>query len=413
MLIKSKSNNQNRDIIKWTQDMKKFNRIILIIVVYSTNICFAIAGSEQGNRGPLYLSTAWNLVKGDLIFQGNSRFYFNNKTFTSANNPATAVTFWDIQGGLNLNYGLGQHYQIGISQILYQDNHKTGSGYNFPDDLFLKVKVGSFLEKPGPIKFGAALTTRLPLARYHNIQLEPYSAGRVEFGILGLLSFSQNQLYPDDGLNAHLNLGIIDHNDKGKKFTESNITYVNQANSRELYGGLAAIYPMTKFDFSVELYGNYNITKPPPAAFSRHNYLYITPGINYNAFYWLSVACGFDFRLSKHQSSKSYLLPQFTANVLPTYPTWRINLSVRINFVSKLKGRFDQKENIESNASDEKKKDVYEKITEERKQIENAEEELQKIRDERKKMDEILNRLRKALEIKDPKEKTEKEKDKK
>ncbi len=78
-----------------------------------------------------------------------------------------------------------------------------------------------------------------------------------------------------------------------------------------------------------------------------------------------------------------------------------------------MKGRFDQKENIESNASDEKKKDVYEKITEERKQIENAEEELQKIRDERKKMDEILNRLRRALEIKDPKEKTEKEKDKK
>jgi len=413
MLIKSKSNNQNRDTIKWKRDMKNISRIILVIVVYSINICSASAGYEQGNRGPLYLSTAWNLVKGDLIFQGNSRFYFNNKTFSYANNPATAVTFWDVQGGLNLNYGLGKQCQLGLAQILYQDNHKTGSGYNFPDDLFLKVKVGSFPEKPGPIKLGAAITTRLPLARHHNIQLEPYSAGSVEFGILGLLSFSQNQLYPDDDLNAHLNLGVIDHNDNGKKFTESNVTYVNQQNSRELYGGLAVIYPLTKFDFSVELYGNYNISKPPPAAFSRHNYLYITPGINYNAFYWLSVACGFDFRLTKHQSSKSYLLPQATANVLPTYPTWRINLSVKINLASILKGRLDQKENLESITPDKSKKNVYEKITEERKQIENAEAELQKIRDERKKMDEILNRLRKALEIKDTKEKNEKEKDKK
>ncbi len=399
---------QIRDIIKWAGDMKNFSRIFLTLLVCSLNFGFAIAGSEQGNRGPLYLSTAWNLPKGDLTFQGNSRFYFNNKTFSAANNSANAVTFWDIQGGLNLNYGLGKHYQIGVSQILYQDNHKGGSGYNFPDDLFLKVKAGSFPAQAGPINFGAALTIRLPLAKHHNILLEPYSAGRVEFGVLGLLSYSKNPLYPEDGLNAHLNLGIIDHNDKGKKFTEEGITYVNQTNSRELYAGMGVIYPMTKFDFSVELYGNYNITKPPPVAYSRHNYLYITPGINYNAFYWLSVACGFDFRLSKQQSSKSYLLPAFTTNVLPTYPTWRINLSLRINLVSKLKGRFEQKEILESTAPETKKKDVTQEIAEERKQIENAEEELQKIRDERKKMDEILNRLRKALEIKDPKEKDKK-----
>ena len=409
MLLKSKFNYDFLNIIKRIGDMKNFSQIILIIVVF-INISLVRAGSEQGNRGPLYLSTAWNLAKGDLTFQGNSRFYFNNKTFIYANSPSTSVTFWDIQGGLNLNYGLGKHYQLGISQILYQDNHKAGRGYNFPDDLFLKAKIASFPNKPGPIEFGAALTTRLPLARYHNVQLEPYSAGRIEFGILGLLSYSKDQLSPEDGINAHLNLGIIDHNDNGKNFTDSNISYVNQGSSREIYGGMAVIYPMTKFDFSVEMYGNYNITKPPPAAFSRHNFLYITPGITYNAFYWLSVACGFDFRLTKNQSSKSNLIPLATANVLPTYPTWRVNLSVRINLASKLKGRFAQKENLQLSAPDNKKKDVYQEISEERKQIENAEEELQKIRDERKKMDEILDRLRKALDIKDTKEKQKEKK---
>lgn len=390
--------------------MKNFYRIIIIAIIFSTNIINAFAGTEQGNRGPLYLTTAWNLVKGDLTFQGNSRFYFNNKTFTSANNPATAVTFWDVQGGLNLNYGLGKRYQIGISQIVYQDNHKSGKGFNFPDDMFLKVKFGSFPEKAGPIKFGLLVTTRLPFAKYHNIQLEPYSAGSVEFGLMGLFSFSKNQIYPDDEFNAHVNFGLIDHNDNGKKFTESNIEYINQKNSREIYGGVALIYPITKFDFSVEIYGNHNISKPPPAAYSRHNYLYVTSGVTYNAFYWLSLACGFDFRLTKNKSSNSYLISNCTANMLPAYPTWRVNFNVRVNLVSKLKRRFEQKDDFKSITSDKNKKDVYEEIATERKQIENAELELEKIRQERKKMDEILNRLRKALELKDKNEKNKEKK---
>jgi histidyl-tRNA synthetase len=101
-----------------------------------------------------------------------------------------------------------------------------------------------------------------------------------------------------------------------------------------------------------------------------------------------------------------------TTKLLPTYPTWRINFSVRVNLVSKLKGRFAQKEKFESIVTDISKKDVYQDIADERKQIENAELELQKIREERKKMDEILNRLRKALELKDNKDKDEKGKKK-
>jgi len=385
--------------------MRNIHRIFIIAVIISTNIINVLAGSEQGNRGPIYLTTAWNLLKGDLTFQGNSRFYFNTKFVT------TRINFWDVQGMFNVNYGIGKHHQIGLSQIIYQDNHKPGKGFNLPDDMFLRVKFGSFPAKPGPIKFGVLLTTRFPLAKHHNIQFEPYSSGNIEFGIMGLMSYTKNQIYPDSGFNAHLNLGIFDHNDR-KKFKEFGIEYINQNNSREIYGGLALIYPMIKFDFSVELYGNYNISKPPPIAYSRHNYLYITPGITYNAFYWLSLACGFDFRLTKNKSSASHLLLNMTTKLLPTYPTWRINFSVRVNLVSKLKGRFVQKEKFESIVTDTSKKDVYQDIANERKQIENAELELQKIREERKKMDEILNRLRKALELKDNKDKDEKGKKK-
>ena len=100
--------------------------IIIAIIALFARIVPLFANSEQGNRGPIYLSTAWNLKKGDLVVHGNSRFYFNNKTFYNPNSSGVAVTFWDVQGGINMYYGIGHHYQLGISQIVYQDNHKPG-----------------------------------------------------------------------------------------------------------------------------------------------------------------------------------------------------------------------------------------------------------------------------------------------
>lgn len=393
--------------------MRNFNRFIMTILVLFVNAMTALPESEQGNRGPLYLTSAWNLVKGDLSFHANSRFYFNNKTFSYSNSPTTAVTFWDIQGGLNLYYGLGKHFQIGLTQILYQDNHKGGKGYNFPDDLFLKMKFGSLLGQAGLFDLGVNVLTRIPVAQYHNLQLEPYSAGRLEFGIIGLLSYSRDQINHEDGFNAHANLGIIDHNDNGIKLNVSSYPeYVNTKNSREIYGGLAVIVPTTRFDFSFELYGNYNINKPPPTAYSRHNYLYISPGVTYKPFYWLSLCFGFDFRMTPNHPAGSGLVQNTMSNVLPTYPTWRVNFSLKMNLTSKIKGRFETKEPINSSVVETEKngkKDVIKDIAEERKQIENAEAELEKIRSEREKMDDILKRLRKALEIK---ETTEKKKDK-
>lgn len=387
--------------------MNCLTRACLVALLTGLNFATAFAGSEQGNRGPLYLTTAWNLTKGDFNLHAGSRFYFNNKTYNLPDATTTAVTFWDVQGGMNFYYGIRKNYQIGLSQIIYQDNHKPGKGYNLPDDLFLNIKIGSFPNKPSPFNFGINILTRFPLAEHHNVQLEPYSAGRVSLGVIGLASYSSNQVFPEDGVNAHVNLGIIDHNDNGMKLGESNdIAYANPKTTRELYGGIAFIAPTTQFDFSVELYGNYHISKPPPTAYSRHSYLYLTPGVTYKPLYWLSLCCGFDFRLSPNRSSRSDLIWSGLADMLPTYPTWRVNFNMKVNLTSKIHRRFEEKIPVESAAnSSQQKSDVFKNIADERKQIENAEAELEKIRSEREKMDEILKRLRKALEIKDSEKK--------
>ncbi|OQX95769.1 hypothetical protein B6I21_03695 [candidate division KSB1 bacterium 4572_119] len=375
--------------------------LIFYFIIFLAFSSFLIAGSEQGVSGPLYLSSGWTLPKGDFTFHTNSRFYFNNKTFYSSDNSVSAITYWDIHGSLEFYYGFAKHFQAGLSQILYQDNHKGAGGYNFPDDLFLNLKTGGFSAKSGAWNFGGKLMVRIPLADHHNIILEPYSAGQIEAGIFGLASYSSSPNFPESKLNVHLNLGLLDHNDHAVNLNESEtLTDLKKHNSREIIGGAAVIFPTSLFDFSAELYGNYYISKPPATAFSRHNYLYFSPGITYKSFYWLSFAFGFDIRLTPNKSSASSLINSDLPNYLPTYPRWRVNFKMRVNPVSKLKKRFAKEETDTVISTENKEKTVYEKIADEKKHIEKAEVELENIIKQRQKLDEILNRLKKALDVK-------------
>lgn len=385
---------------------KKFAAIIFLIFLPLS----ISAQSEQGIQGPFYLNTAWNLAKGDVTFQANSKFYFNNKTYNLNENTVNAIAYWDIQGGIGVNYGLGKHYQIGLTQILYQDNHKDGSGYNFPDDLFLDLKVGSFSLKNGSWNLGGKILSRIPLAKHHNILFEPYSAGRLSAGIFGMATYSTKPLFPEDGFNVHFNLGLLDHNDHGVNLDESGQSRIlKKHNSREIIGGAALIFPTSKFDFSAEFYGNYYISKPPATAFSRHSYLYFSPGIFYKLFYWLAFGFGFDFRLSPNKSCSSSYISSDLPNHLPTYPLWRLNFKMRVNIISKVKNRFMERA-ADSVATVEKdEKTIYDKIADEKKHIEEAEFELEYLMKQRQQMDEILARLKKALELKGT-EKKEKEK---
>lgn len=379
-------------------NIKKSSIIFTLILFFLPLILWA--ASEQGINGPLHTTTAWNLAKGDFTFHYNSRFYYNNKNFIQADGQKTGTTYWDVQGGMNVFYGLINHFQLGLAQIFYQDNHKSGKGYNIPDDMFLSVKAGSFSLKNKSWNFGANVFTRIPLAKYHNVILEPYSAGKIELGVFALTSFTTNPSFPQDGFNGHLNLGIIDHNDHATNLDPNKkSTVLNKHNSREIVGSLALVYPTSKFNFSAELYGNFFITKPPATAYSRHSYLYFTPGINFKAINWLSFAFGFDVRLTPHKSSSNNYLTDHFLNLLPTYPLWRLNFKTRLNINSVFQKRSVKKDNGKKTVTVEKDEEsVYQQIDEEKKNIKNARQELEILIKERERMDEILFRLRKALD---------------
>ncbi|MBD3288874.1 hypothetical protein GF337_08740 [candidate division KSB1 bacterium] len=373
----------------------------LIFILNYLLICSIVNGyaaNSQGLHNPLYIIPAWNLNKGDLTIHAHSKFYFKNEVFEKRHRPTTACTYWDAQGAVNMQYGIGQFYEIAISQIVYQDNHKSGKGFNLPDDLFLKFKYASLGSKTLPINYGVMITSRLPLAEYHNLPFEPYAGGNIEFAIHGLLSHSSNLLFPEDAMNLHLNLGFIHHNDKGEVFSIHNIKYKQKSNSKQFVYGLALVYPIAKFDFSLEFYGNRLIKKPNQAVFSRYNYSYLTPGITYRPYYWMAVIFGMDIRTSSGipESDARRLSPES-----PVYPGWRLNFGVKINLMAKLQRRHEKQSEFNFLGEKKPEKTIYDQITEERQEIESAEMELARIKEERRKMDEMLKRLRNVLEFKE------------
>lgn len=377
--------------------MKRF--FILLAFVFLSSFVSSYALNSEGLQNPLNITPAWNLNKGDLTIHTHSKFYFRNEVFDRADQPISACTYWDAQGALSMHYGIGQSYEIALSQIVYQDNHKPGKGYNLPDDLFIKFKYASLGPKTLPINYGVMLTSRLPVADHHNIPYEPYAGGNVEFSINGLLSYSSNLLFPEDAMNMHLNLGFVHHNDKGNKIIiNENTVYKQDSNSSQFIYGFAFIYPISKFDFSLEFYGNSLISKPNQGVFSRYSYSYLTPGISYRPYYWMAIIFGMDVRTSSAVPTDE---ARRVSPESPVYPGWRLNFGIKINLMAKLQKRHDKQLNVNFLGEKKSEKTIYDQITEERQEIESAELELARIKEERRKMDEMLKRLRNVLEFKD------------
>ena len=294
--------------------------IFLIFHLFS----FAYGNGINGGKGLTYVKSAWNLESGYVTLYTKSHAFGK----TDDNPP---VAYWDVQGAISLNFGITDHIELAISPVIYQDTHKGENGYNIPDDLFIGLKFGSYRVRGSSVTWGICLDTRFPTGKDHNLFFEPYSAGKVEWGFTGMLSYSKGPLYPDESLTVDFNLGYLNHNDIGQKLTgRDNDPFPVSSLSQQLKYGVGLKIPTPEFDFSVELFGNSFIQKPPKTAYGLENYLYLTPSIIYKAFNWLSVIAGADFRLSNDIDETSYL---YVSSPVPeefrNYPGWRIHLSFK------------------------------------------------------------------------------------
>lgn len=354
----------------------------------------------------MHTNSAWTLQKGSLVVDAFATSYF--KTVSST--PTKSTTYWDVQGVIGFTYASSRHLEFNLTNILYQDTHKIDRAFSLPSDLTFSVKVGSIGSMNSNFRFGVLAQGRLPYTDAINVPFEPYSANTFEAGIAGLFSYTSDKIIPDAGWQFHSNFGFWHHNDAGQLLTPApGDTFVVRSPSRALVWGAGIVYPTNQLDFGLEVTGRNFLVRPPLTAYSREDFVYVTPSVAFRASNRMSLAAGVDVRVSS--SSTQAQLTSTGAPIrrihpdLPSYPGWRLRVAGKFYLTKPSPREIDQpyftqfgSSSVEdTSAVSSAKLPLHDKLSQERRQTEMAEEELQRIRAERRKMEETLSRLRQIL----------------
>lgn len=388
----------------WLNRVKEnFGRLLLLTAVFGWLGKTSPALAQiNASRGPLIVRSAWTLEPGYLTLQTHTRFFGKVSQLSQPGQVSTnAVTIWNVQGGLSLNYGISKHFEAAFVPVIYQDtNKRTDKGYNLLDDLFLFLKVGSLGRKGSSLSYGFDVGLRFPTAKEHNIMFEPYSADKTSFGANVMASYARDPLYPEDGFSMHFNLGYWNHNDVGAKltpsiFTKDTVRVLNM--TQEMNYGAAMLFPFDKFDFRFEVHGSTFLQKPPVTAFSRESVTYISPGVTYKPYRWMTMLLNADIRVTNAADETDYTKPGVNRiSDLPNYPNWRITLGTKVAILPTSLYAVSERDILMKKA--ESRRELFEQIIKEQRETESAEEELDRIKDERRKAERELERLRRILE---------------
>ncbi len=347
----------------------------------------------SGGTGLPNVESAWSLDPGLLMMSSNTRVFGQS---------SAAYTVWDVSGRLNFSYGLGRHFEVSATPIIYQDANQPSNKVSAPHDLYISMKAASFTSPGSPFSYGASVALKFPTGDAQNVAFERYSANRIGWGVTGLLSYATDPLYPRNATNFHLNLGYWNHNDSGADLTGAGaLSPQPDGASQELLYAMGVQIPKGKFAITTELYGNAFLKAPPVVAYSRENYLYLTPGVSYQLMKWMSVNVGMDLRIisSKDKTfcSSGYDGADRTlAGSQPNYPGWRFNFGASFDLLPGKSYRVGQHDVLMRKA--ESRRQLFEQIVREQRDTESAEAELQRIRAERIRAEQELERLRGILE---------------
>ncbi|NIV96164.1 hypothetical protein GWN42_26090 [candidate division KSB1 bacterium] len=373
-------------------------KLFLVILFAVAIICPANSIGQikfNGGKGLTYVHSAWTLDQGFLTLSGHSRSFGKVANFPNR----SSFTVWDVTGRININYGIGKHFELSAAPVVYQDTNTGGNSVNSPDDLFVSLKIGSFSSPGSSLAYGFLLGTRFPTGDIHNIPFEPYAADNVGFGFMGLVTYSRDPLYPEEGTSVHFNLGYWNHNDVGAELIKGGAPRTEPTSmSQELLYGIGINVPRENFDFSAELYGNVFLQSPPPSAYSRENYLYITPTVTYKPYRWLGFSFGVDVRITNSTDKTLYQggVGRTLPGSQPNYPAWRVNLGTKFALLPTTVYRRNERDILMQKAQT--RRELFEQIIKEQRETEAAESELERIKSERIRAEKELERLRRILE---------------
>lgn len=366
----------------------KFRMLSLLMVCLLLFPLLTSGMQFVGGKGLLYTMSPLTNTTGQLSFNMYSRGYFQN-------NPTMRHT----TTAANVNFGFSNHIELGLTQLLYQDLELTPEDNKMmPGVTLVHFKLGNYSLKSGTraIYFGAHVSGQYRTAKYYNIYLEPY----VNEGITGevnlLAAYYWKPFYLYESPAVHFNLGYKNHNDRTTL----------SASSQNIPMAAAFVLPKVKYDYSLELHGEFFIKDAPVAIYSRENFLYLTPSFKYRFFMGLAASVGLDILVySEDEKSLASLLPD--EDGYPQYPSWRINFKFsympstafyRVETFGKVERNALSRESLREQRVVSEKSSLFEWIVDENKGAEYIDLELEKIREERKKAEEELEKLKKEIE---------------
>jgi hypothetical protein len=168
--------------------------------------------------------------------------------------------------------------------------------------------------------------------------------------------------------------------------------------SDEILFGLGYRYPAGTFAFSAEINARAFLTQPPITAYSREYQSYLTAGVHYIPYPWLTLKMGLDINLISGADQTVYSTTSLSPPPadFPNYPSWRMVLGAKIGILPASLYASDEKTLLKKKSLE--REALMNQMLQEQKDTENAEGELSRIRSERAKLEAELERLRKLLE---------------
>ncbi|MCA9782543.1 MAG: hypothetical protein KDC10_03375 [Calditrichaeota bacterium] len=347
------------------------------------------------------------LDPGRLVFSVHSRAWAKSIAGFNYSNVSQAVA---------INFGFSRHTELELIPILYQDLNLVNAVYNVPDDFYMRVKFGGYRMNlfNQPLKWGLHTGVRVNSSRFSNIYLEPYNGGANELMFGSMFSWYKNQLYPQEGLSAHFNLGYINHNDGNSESAVSIFSGV----THELEYSFAARYPTQKWVFAGELFGNIFLSEPAPIMYSRGDALFLKPTARYRLFQGVTLGAGLDLRIfesgpSLFIQSEGPVPPgrekaevRINSDFPEFYPPWRLNFNLQVEASTPF-SRFDTFGSVRSGSQRDwemrkqtglTQKEVIDWLGSDAQSADFIDLELEKIRAERRKAEADLQKLKEKME---------------
>lgn len=393
------------------------NRTVVVVAVVAlallgmtqTGMAQIGTGLATGKYGSFNTYSAYALDPGHLIV------YNQGRVFAAAGlSGQTNVNLWQASNNVTVAYGVTTHFDVLASIGTYQDLNIRSVARakdkfsSTPGDLYLMLRGGSYDFSDGSFGLGGAATFRFPTGGQNNIPLEVYKSDGIEFGLMTMASYYGNAYYKDQAMVINANLGWWNHLDNGRRVTPVKVDKDldldslsnSTVNAMHLQYGLGMIFPVSKFQLMLELYGIAYMQQPSKFVFSRESFSYLTPGFRYALRPWVNVGVYADILLSGKTDKTKYSgqgtpypavlgVEEPGNGKLKNYATWRLGVGLGFNILPA---------NFSSGPTEQKRKKLLDKLLEEEKGAQKASSQLDKLKSIRINAEKELEKIRLELE---------------